>query len=94
VPILRHLLRDRDGLDESRVGGLPVGLSAHLFLDQAAEVEAAHDLFHDVEAVIAGGIVDRRGIFRQFGSDGGEFLGSLPFQGLPVFRSFDAAGHV
>jgi hypothetical protein len=37
VPILRHLLRDRDGLDESRVGGLPVSLDTHLFLDQAAE---------------------------------------------------------
>jgi hypothetical protein len=31
MPILRHLLRDRDGLDESRVGGLPVSLNAHVF---------------------------------------------------------------
>jgi hypothetical protein len=35
--VTRHLLRNCRRLDESRVGGLPVSLDTHLFLDQAAE---------------------------------------------------------
>jgi hypothetical protein len=47
----------------NHVGRLPVGLGTHLLLDQAAEVEAAHDLFQDVEAVIASkpiGVINAR----------------------------------
>jgi hypothetical protein len=47
--VTRNLLRNCRRLDERRVGHLPVGLDPHLFLDQAAEVEAAHDLLQDVE---------------------------------------------
>jgi hypothetical protein len=53
-------------------------------LDQSAQVEVAHDALHDLQAIEGSLEIDRRRVFRYFGTESGYLLRLFALYGLAV----------